>query len=195
MTDPAVTTIRAATLDRWDDVVAVLGGDGDRGCWCQPWRGKDDVARATGEARPQTLRRQMEDLPPPGHVAYLDGVPVGWVGVSTRMTTARRVGVQASGALPGDSPLPWFIGCFRIRAGYRRRGLAGALLRGVVEAARAARAPAVMAFPIDPAGSRVEVGGAYVGIASMFDAAGFTRIEQVDAHSAHLPRILVRLDL
>lgn len=135
----------------------------------------------------------MEDSPPPGFLAYLDGVAVGWVGVSTRMTTARRV--RTHDALPQGTRLPWFVGCFRIRPGYRRRGIAGALLRGVVDAARAAGVPAVMAFPIDPAGGRVEVGGAYVGVASMFDAAGFVRIEQVDAHSARLPRLLVRLDL
>jgi hypothetical protein len=29
-----------ATADRWDDVVTILGGNGDLGCWCQAPRGR-----------------------------------------------------------------------------------------------------------------------------------------------------------
>jgi len=75
------------------------------------------------------------------------------------------------------------------------QGIASALLAGVVEAARAAGAPGVEAYPIDPAGRRVDAGFAFVGIASMFDAAGFRRVQVTEARSAGLPRLLVRLDL
>ena len=40
----------------------------------------------------------------------------------------------------------------------------------------------------------VDVGLAFVGLAPMFDAAGFRRVTETGAHSARLPRILVRLD-
>src|SRR4051812_38685141 len=75
-----------ATLDRWDDVTRVLDGEGEVGCWCQPWRG--DLAR--GESRPDALKRQLaEASPPPGFLAYLDGEPVGWAGVTTRSIAPR----------------------------------------------------------------------------------------------------------
>jgi GNAT superfamily N-acetyltransferase len=93
-----------------------------------------------------------------------------------------------------DRPV-WAIGCFRIRVGYRRRGVARALLAGVIDAARAAGAPGVEAYPVDPDGRRIDAGFAFVGIASMFDAAGFRRVLLTDARSAGLPRWLVRLDL
>jgi hypothetical protein len=32
-------TVVPATLERWEEVVALLGGDGERGCWCQAWLG------------------------------------------------------------------------------------------------------------------------------------------------------------
>ncbi len=100
-----------------------------------------------------------------------------------------------SRTIPAIDDLPvWSIGCFRIRPGYRRRGVARALLDGVVEAAKAAGAPGVEAYPIDPEGRRVEVGAGFVGIASMFDAAGFRRVLVTDGHSGRLPRLLVRLD-
>jgi hypothetical protein len=53
----------------------------------------------------------------------------------------------------------------------------------------------VEAYPVDPAGRRVEVGAGFVGIASMFDAAGFERRLVTSAKSGGLPRLLVRLDL
>ena len=186
--------ILPATIDRWADVQAVLDGSGEKGCWCQAWRGRDAVARATGETRPETLRRQLGDGPPaPGYLAYLDGVPVGWVGVGVRTETPRLIN---SRTIPAVDDLPvWSIGCFRIRPGYRRRGIATALLTGVIEAAGRAGAPGVEAYPIDPGGRRVDAGFAFVGLASMFDAAGFRRVRVTDARSARLPRLLVRLEL
>ena len=131
--------------------------------------------------------------PAPGFIAYLDDVPVGWVGVGVRTETPR---LASSRTIPSIDEKPvWSIGCFRIRTGYRRKGVARALLNGVVEAARKAGAPGVEAYPIDPEGRRVEVGAGYVGIASMFDAAGFRRVLVTDAHSGRLRRLLVRLDL
>jgi GNAT superfamily N-acetyltransferase len=186
--------IRPATADRWEDIVAMLGGDGDRGCWWQAWRGPATAYGVpSGGSRQEALRAQLEAEVPPGFVAYIGGVPVGWCGVSVRTETPR---LQRSRTIPAIDDLPvWSIGCFKIRAGYRRRGVARALLAGVVDAARAARAPGVEAYPIDPGGDRVDVGFAFVGLASMFDDAGFRRVLVTDARSARLPRLLVRLDL
>jgi GNAT superfamily N-acetyltransferase len=192
--DTVEPEILPATLDRWSDVREVLDGSGEAGCWCQAWRGLDAKALSGGKSRTQLLREQMQGGPPaPGYVAYLDGEPVGWVGVSIRTETPR---LFHSRTIPAIDDLPvWTIGCFRIRPGYRRRGVAKALLAGVVKAAKEAWAPGVEAYPIDPGDRRVEVGAGFVGIASMFDAAGFRRVLVTDAKSGHLPRILVRLDL
>jgi GNAT superfamily N-acetyltransferase len=147
-----------------------------------------------GESRPDALRRQLASaVPPPGFLAYLDGKPAGWVGVSARSIAPR---LRNSRTIPRiDDRDVWAIGCFRIRPGFRRRGVASALLDGVVAAAREAGAPGVEAYPVDPAGKRIDVGFGYVGIASMFDRAGFRRVTETGGHSARLPRILVRLDL
>ncbi len=191
---PKELDVRPATADRWSDVQVLLGGDGaDRGCWCQPWRG---LTRRGAEplTRPAMLLAEMEaGPPPPGYLAYLDAVPVGWCGVSVRTATPR---LDRSRVIPAidDQPV-WAIGCFRIRVGYRRRGVARALLAGVVEAARAAGAPGVEAYPVDPQGRRIDAGFAYVGITSMFEAAGFRRVLETNARSAGLPRWLMRLDL
>ena len=192
-TGSSVKVVPAST-DRWDDVRLLLDGDGEAGCWCQAWRGLDTKALSGGKSRPQLLREQMKgSAPPPGYLAYLDGEPVGWIGVAVRTETPRLLNSRTIPAVD-DQPV-WSIGCFRIRPGYRRRGIARALLDAVVNAARKSGAPGVEAYPVDAKGGRVEVGAGYVGIASMFDSAGFRRVLVTDAHSGRLPRLLVRLDL
>jgi GNAT superfamily N-acetyltransferase len=183
-----------ATADRWRDVVTMLGGELDKGCWCQAWRGRDFVAKATDESRPDTLQRHLAtNEVPPGFLAYVGDEVVGWAGVSVRGQTPR---LDASRTIPrvDDEPV-WVIGCFLIRPGHRRQGVASALLDGVVAAARQAGAPGVESFPIDPVGRRANANFAFTGLASMFDRAGFTRVMETNAHSDKLPRLLVRLDL
>jgi GNAT superfamily N-acetyltransferase len=192
MADAARIEVVPATVERFEHVREVLGSSGETGCWCQAWRGLDAKKLAGGRSRPELLREQMRSQPPPGFLAYLDALPVGWIGVGVRTETPRLMNSRTIPLLD-DKPV-WVIGCFRIRPGYRRRGVATALLEGVIEEARKAGAPGVEAYPVDPEGRRVDAGLAYVGIASMFDAAGFRRALVTDAHSAGLPRLLVRLD-
>lgn len=186
--------VHRATPDRWADVRAVLDGSGEAGCWCQAWRGLDAKALSGGRSRTQLLREQMAGSPPaPGYIAYVDGEPAGWVGVAVRTETPRLVNSRTLPAV--DDRAVWSIGCFRIRPGFRRQGLARALLDAVVAEARRSGAPGVEAYPIDPEGKRVEVGAGFVGIASMFDDVGFRRVLVTKGHSGGLPRLLVRLDL
>lgn len=193
MEQVAGVEIVPATADRFEDVSDLLGASGEAGCWCQAWRGLDAKRLSGGKSRPELLREQMKRDPPPGLLAYLDGLPVGWVGIGVRTETPRLMNSRTI-PLIDDKPV-WAIGCFQIRPGYRRRGIARSLLDGVVEAARVAGAPGIEAYPIDPEGRRVSPNFAFVGIASMFDAAGFRRVLVTDGHSAGLSRLLVRLDL
>jgi len=155
------------------------------------------VAKANDETRPETLLRQMADASangaPPGFLAYIDDEVVGWAGVSVRGRTPR---LDSSRTIPriDDAPV-WVIGCFLIRVGYRRKGVATALLEGIVAAARKAGAPGVESFPLDPAGRRANANFAFTGLATMFDQAGFKRVMETNARSDHLPRLLVRLEL
>lgn len=182
-----------ATPDRWDDVVTILGGNGDRGCWCQAPRGIA-VGYGKGEpgARREALRAQLEDEPPAGMLAYVDGEVAGWCGFGPRPRLPR---LERSKTIPRIDDLPvWSILCFNVRVGYRRRGVAAALLDGVVEYARRSGAPGLEAYPIDPEGGRVDVSFGYVGVTPMFEKAGFRRVVETAAHSDRRPRILMRLE-
>jgi GNAT superfamily N-acetyltransferase len=189
---PAAIEVVPATPDRWDDVVMILGGNGDLGCWCQAPRG---LAVGYGKAKPgarrAALRQQLEDEPPAGMLAYVDGEVAGWCGFGPRPRLPR---LERSKTIPkvDDQPV-WSVLCFNVRVGYRRRGVAAALLEGVVDYARRSGAPGVEAYPIDPDGGRVDVSFGYVGVTPMFERLGFERIVETAAHSDNRPRILMRL--
>jgi len=184
-----------ATAERWPDVVTLLGGNGDRGCWCQAWRGAD-TAFGRGESGRNRilLQSQVESgVFAPGLIAFLDDEPVGWCGLGPRAAMPRLV---RSKTIPAVDDLPvWSIGCFNIRVGHRRQGVARALLAAAIEHAREAGAPAIEAYPIDPEGRRIDVSFGFVGFTPMFEAAGFRRVLLTAAQSAGRPRWLVRLDL
>ncbi len=188
-------TVEPATAERWPDVVTLLGGNSDRGCWCQAWRGSDS---AFGRGEPgrnrMLLQSQVESGAfAPGLIAYLDGEPVGWCGLGPRAAMPRLVN---SRTIPAVDDVPvWSLGCFNIRVGYRRRGVAKALLEAAIAHVRAQGAPAIEAYPIDPEGRRIDVSFGFVGFTPMFHVAGFRRVLLTAAHSAGRPRWLMRLDL
>lgn len=180
-----------AGTERWDDVVAVLGGSGERGCWCQAPRGLDTgPARHAPGGRRALLRAQLGIEPPAGMLAYLDGVVAGWVGFGPRPSLPR---LEHSRTIPkiDDQPV-WSIVCFNVRVGFRRQGIATALLDGVIDYARRSGAPGVEAYPVDPSGGRVDTAFAFVGLTPMFERAGFERIIETAGHSAGRPRVLMR---
>jgi GNAT superfamily N-acetyltransferase len=182
-----------ATPDRWDDVVAILGGNGDKGCWCQAPRGRA-VGYGKNEpgVRREALREQLDEEPPAGMLAYVDGEVAGWCGFAPRPRLPR---LQHSRTIPKvDDLAVWSILCFNIRVGFRRKGVASALLAGVVDYARRSGAPGLEAYPIDPDGGRVDVGFGYVGLTPWFEKLGFRRVVETAAHSDRRPRILMRLD-
>ena len=171
----------------------VLGGNGDRGCWCQAPRGFSSSWNSGPGVRRKLLRSQLGEDPPAGMLAYIDGDVAGWCGFGVRPRLPR---LERSRTIPkiDDRPV-WAILCFNIRVGYRRRGVASALLDGVIDFARRSGAPGLEAYPIDPGGGRVDSGFGYVGLTPMFERAGFKRIVETAAKSDHKPRILMRLDL
>jgi GNAT superfamily N-acetyltransferase len=183
-----------ATDDRFGDVVAILGCTEKAPCCCQYWRmSSGEYSRASTRTRRAALRAQTAERPAPGMLAYLDGEPAGWCGFGVRQRMERLV---RSRTIPAIDDLPvWAIFCFTVRVGYRRRGVAHALLAGLIEYAREQGAPALEAYPVETEGTRIHATAAYVGTTSMFDAAGFRRMLETDARSDHRPRWLMRLDL
>jgi GNAT superfamily N-acetyltransferase len=155
------------------------------------------VARGYGTAEPGSrrvaLRDQLAGDPPPGLLAYVDGAVAGWIGFGPRFSLPR---LERSRTIPKVDDVPvWSILCFNVRTGFRRRGVATAMLDAVIDYARTHRAPGLEAYPIDPEGGRVDTSFGYVGLTTWFEQRGFRRVIATDAHSDRRVRWLMRLDL
>jgi GNAT superfamily N-acetyltransferase len=171
--------VRAATADRWEDVAAVMKGRGDPArCWCQFFRLRGQDWRSASPAANRTrLRRQVQDADhAPGVLAYIDEQPVGWCAVAPRACYPRVVASKIAGV---EQDGVWSVTCFVVRVGWRRRGVATALLEGAVELARSAGAAVVEAYPVDPdARSTVSSAELYHGPLSVFLDAGFREVRR-----------------
>jgi GNAT superfamily N-acetyltransferase len=116
----------------------------------------------------QALQQIVEEGAPPGLLAFEGGRAVGWCQLTPRSDLPwldktwrlRRV---------DDMPV-WSISCFYIRRGYRRRGVASALIDAAVKAAQQAGAPAIEAHPLD---ARLTPSASSTGHVSTFLRAGF----------------------
>jgi GNAT superfamily N-acetyltransferase len=156
--------VHPATADRFDDVAVLLAPKNPDSpvCWCLTYRLSSKENRQVGaRERPEYVRQLCGRALPPGILAYLDGEVAGWAGVAPRSELhAFTHGTR----IPHVDDLPvWSVWCLKVRAGYRRRGVTGALLEGAVEFAREHGAPVVEGYPVDNGGRRIDQTMAYVG--------------------------------
>lgn len=169
--------VRPLTASNWDDLVELFGPErGAAGrCWCMFWRQpKDEWKARSNTGNRNKLRRLIKPrAAPPGLVAYTDGKPVGWTSVAPRQQFPRLNGSQY--LYPVDDKPVWAIVCFYIRRGYRKKGVATALLDAAVAEASKRGARIVEAYPV--AGT-TESGDAWTGVPSMFERAGFREVER-----------------
>jgi GNAT superfamily N-acetyltransferase len=124
----------------------------------------------------------------PGLLAYDGGgEAVGWVSVAPREEFLPKL--ERS---PTYRPVPggpaervWSLLCFVVKVGHRRQGTAAALLEAAVRYAREHGAAAVEGYPVDTGGGRANSASVYVGVSSMFRAAGFTEIDRRGTHPVY----------
>lgn len=166
--------IHPVTPERWVDMQQLFGAHGATGgCWCMWWRIPRSEFSKGGASNRQAMERLIHSGVIPGLLAYLDGVPAGWISVGPR---------EEYGALErspkfkrlDDQPV-WAIVCFYISKSYRGRGLMEPLIRGAVEYAREHGAKIIEAYPVDPAG-RASADSLFTGLAKVFAEIGFVEM-------------------
>jgi GNAT superfamily N-acetyltransferase len=179
------------TPERWDDLASLFGPNGaNGGCWCMWWRLKGSEFSTNGNAGNRAaMRTIVQGNEIPGLLAYQDGVPVGWISLGPRELFGR---LERSPALkPIDEQPVWSIVCFYIARGYRRQGVAHALVAVAVDHARQQGASALEAYPVSPEeGQKKDSGSLFTGTEDMFRDAGFTEIARRKAK-----RPILRLNL
>ena len=193
-------TVIPANEASWEDLQAVFGRGTAAKCQCQRIKlGDHDFFRMPVEERAHRLRESADCEHPEadrtcGLVAYLDGIPVGWVAVEPRASYRRLRGSSVPWAgrdEDPDDPDVWAIVCFAIRPGYRKLGLTRPLAKAAAEYAIARGAKAVEGYPMVPKpGQDVSWGEMNVGSRNTFVAAGFRDVSHPTTR-----RVVMRLDL
>lgn len=174
----AALTFAPLTPDRWDDLLQLFGANGAcGGCWCMWWKlARDEFARMKGERNRRAFRKIVASGAEPGLLAYQDGVPIGWCAVEPR---ARYPVLARSRALaPVDDKPVWSVTCFFVKAGHRREGLSLALLKEARRFAAQRGGRLLEGYPKDLQGRFDGANAMWMGLASVFRAAGFDEVER-----------------
>jgi GNAT superfamily N-acetyltransferase len=195
-------TVIPANEASWEDLQAVYGTRGDAHvCQCQRFKlqPRESFGSFPTEERAMRLRVQTNAGQPgasttSGLVAYLDGQPVGWCAVEPRTAYAGLIRVYrvpwvGRSEDKADSSV-WSVTCIFVRAGFRRQGIAHALVRAAVDFARDRGARAVEGYPmLTEPGQEVTWGEILVGTRTMFAGAGFTEVVHPTPR-----RVVMRID-
>jgi GNAT superfamily N-acetyltransferase len=111
-----------------------------------------------------------------GVLAFAADEPVGWCAFERRVELPRLD--RAPSLRVTDAHAVWSLPCFFIKAGFRRRGVAKALLAAAERALRERGVRLIEAYPSKPsAGGKMPASSAYTGLPSMFEARGFELAE------------------
>ncbi len=185
---------RPLKQDRFGDLEALFAGKGcsfARGGWCMDYRLSGKRALPEGVPAKDAKKAMMRDLagqePAPGLIAYLDGVPVGWVTLGPRESLKRLA--RSPVMKPVDDVPVWSIVCFVVPSDRRGQGIAHVLLSEAVRFARLKGAAAVEGYPVDKA-ERSQPQWLWHGTRSMFERAGFQEIARRKPERPVMRRVL-----
>ncbi|MGH6891003.1 MAG: GNAT family N-acetyltransferase [Dongiaceae bacterium] len=173
--DPSVAC-RGATPADAGAITQLFGANGAcGGCWCMHWRvekGGATWAACKGEPNRRAFLRLLKQGRAQGALAFAEDRPVGWCNFGLREEFPRLARSRVLGYTA--TPKTWSINCFFIAPGWRRRGVAGALLEAAIDAAFARGATALEAYPTPQRpGQKLAAAFAWTGTRSLFAKAGF----------------------
>lgn len=181
-------TIRDLTPALWPAMEALFGERGAcGGCWCMYWRLErgerwDDLKGARARARMKALVKNGQAR---GALAFADDEPVGWCAYGRRPEFVRLE--RARTLACDDAGQAWAIPCFFVKAGWRDKGVATALLEHAVASLRRRGARIIEGYPVNlKAGQRLPNAFAWTGTRAMFEAAGFRRADSGDASKVRM---------
>jgi len=132
------------------------------------WRIGSAYHRRPRASNKADFRAIVRRGPPPGLLAFDGDRAVGWCQVTPRDDVPW---LDRTWRLKRVDDVPvWSLSCLYVRIGYRKRGVATALIAAALKAAKRAKAPALEAYPVDAA---VSPSSSWTGHASTFMRAGF----------------------
>lgn len=172
---PMKITTKELVPEMWREVEALFGKRGAcGGCWCQAWRIEkgEKWQDVQGEPAKKRLRKDIKDGTTMAILAFDGESPVGWCTFGPRVSFAR---LDRAPSLKCDDPEDvWSIPCFFVISGYRKKGVATAMLSHALFAIKEKGGRIAEGYPSKP-NRRGEYIPAFswTGTLSLFEKAGF----------------------
>lgn len=165
------------TKERWGDFERLFGPRGAcAGCWCVYWKlTRKDFTAGQGEKNRNIQKEIVNKGIVPGLIAYVDGIPAGWVAVEPRehYPTLKNSNILKS---PDETPV-WSVSCFFVDKKYRNQGLTIELLKAAIFHVQKNGGKVVEGYPTDPkGGKRSSPLFVYTGLVSAFRKVGFIEV-------------------
>ncbi|HEU5484052.1 MAG TPA: GNAT family N-acetyltransferase [Microlunatus sp.] len=175
-----------------------------RNCQCAFLRmAADDFDASDPAARRdvhlQAIRSAHRTGAKAGQIALDDHGPVGWVSIGPRgefprLENTRLLTATARLLPPVEGPL-WSVVCFVIATRARRRGVATALLRAVVDWATDQQISVLEGYPVETDGQKRPGAALWHGTSRLFESAGFEVVARHREPSSATGRAVVRRTL
>ncbi len=161
--------IRPLTPDLWTAFEDLFGEHGAvNGCWCMYWRIGSNYRKRPREKNKAAFHELVMNGPPPGLLAFLDDLAIGWCQLTPRDALPW---LDRTWRLKRIDEVPvWSLSCFYVRKRYRRKGVMTALVAAALDYAERAGAPALEAYPLD---ASLTPSASSTGYVSTFKHAGF----------------------
>jgi GNAT superfamily N-acetyltransferase len=174
--------VRQLTIDLWPALEDLFGSKGAcNGCWCMYWRIGSDYQKRSRDLNKKDFREIVKKGPPPGLIAFIDNLPVGWCQLTTKnFLPWLEENYSSNNYNISDI---WCISCFYVRSRYRKMGVTSALIDHAIKFAKRSKAKLIEAYPRNSVSS-------YTGYPSTFRKAGF----KVTGHGKY-DRTVMRLYL
>ena len=181
-------SVRPVTPELWPALEDLFGPHGaSNGCWCMYWRIGSAYSKRPRAQNKTDFRRVVKKGPPPGLLAFQGDLAVGWCQLTPRSALPRLETARFTRRVD-DVPV-WSVSCFYVRRGYRKKGVATALIAAALKRAKRAKAPALEAYPVDTHAPAATV-NLYTGVASTLERLGFKVVARPAPH-----RPIMRHDL
>jgi GNAT superfamily N-acetyltransferase len=137
-----------------------------------------------GEGNKNAMREIVLSGKPTGIIAFYEDQPVAWCAFAPREDFLKLERSRVHKRI--DNQPVWSIPCTFIDKKFRNQGVSVALLRGVIEYARANGIKIIEAYPTIPTQDKLPDSFAWIGFYKSFERAGF---QIVDSTSKSRPMV------
>lgn len=172
-------TFEPLSAENWNKFEQLFGNKGACGnCWCMHFRlKKSDFEEGKFEdGNKDAMKSIVFSEKPTGIIGIYEGEPIAWCAFAPREDYMKLENSRVHKRI--DDNAVWSIPCFFIDKKYRKQGVSVALLKGVIDYAKAKGIKIIEAYPTIQTKGKLPDAFVWVGLYKSFERAGFEIVDQ-----------------